>query len=267
MLPCPPSKSTIRPAKALALTAALFVCQGFYCGEKSDPPALPGVTLEDIHLVIKDPRLQTQGVYLAWSYPQEAKATYFEVYRSLDRESLGHAVHIQPAEDSQHAVIALSDTSRPFTLYFAVRAVYVEPTGQKQVSDTLILDSISLTPSLNILLPASGSFLPGRPLDMEVQTSSDPGVVIRFVYYEESGAGWTLRQEGWLPLGPDPTPIFGNTMQRGSLTLDEVAANDTVNALFCVVGTESFQERATGQIQSLGCAKYFRVGRVDPVDP
>lgn len=244
--------------------AALLVCQGFYCGEKSDPPSLPGVTLEDIHLVIKEPRFRTQGVYLAWSYPEDAKATYFEVYRSLTKEALGHAVIIQPAEDSQHAVIELSDTSRPFTMYFAVRAVYVEPTGQKQVSDTLILDSISLTPSLSILQPASGSFLPGRPLDMEVQTASDPGVVIRFVYYEESGTGWELRQEGWLPLGPDPTPIFGNTVQRGSLTLNQVADTDTVNALFCVVGTESFQERRTGQIQSLGCAKYSRVGRVDP---
>ena len=251
-------------AKALALTAALLVCQGFYCGEKSDPPALPGVTLEDIHLVIKDPGLRTQGVYLAWSYPEDAQATYFEIYRSLTKESLGHAVLIQPAEDSQHVVIALSDTSRPFTLYFAVRAVYVEPTGQKQVSDTLLLDSISLTPSLSILQPASGSFLAGRALDMEVQTSSDPGVVIRFVYYEESGAGWRLKQEGWLPLGPDPTPIFGNSVQRGSLTLNDIAATDTVNALFCVVGTESFQEQATGQIQSLGCTRYVRVGRVDP---
>ncbi len=251
-------------AKALALTAALLVCQGFYCGEKSDPPSLPGATLEDIHLVIKDPGLRTQGIYLAWSYPKDAQATYFEVYRSLAKESLGHAVLIQPAEDSQHAVIALSDTSRPFTLYFAVRAVYVEPTGQKQVSETLILDSISLTPSLSILEPASGSFLPGRALDMEVQTSSDPGVVIRFVYYEESDSGWNLRQEGWLPLGPDPTPIFGNSVQRGSLTLDQVAVADTVDALFCVVGTESFQERATGQTQSLGCARYFRVGRAGP---
>jgi hypothetical protein len=245
----------------MAMTAAVLVCQGFYCGEKSDPPTLPGATLEDIHLLIKDPALRTQGIYLAWSYPKDAKATYFEIYQSLILDSLRHAVFTQPAKDSQHAVLALSDTSRPFTMYFAVRAVYVEPTGQKLVSDTLIVDSISVTPSLNILHPSSGSFMPGRTLDMEVQTSSDPGVVIRFTYYEEADTGWGLNQEGWLPFGDDPTPIFGNSVQRGSLTLEQHAATDTVNALFCVVGTESFQERATGQIQSLGCTRFFRVGQ------
>jgi hypothetical protein len=262
LIPSHPSKPAFRSAKAIALTAAGLICQGFYCGEKSDPPSLPGVTFEDIHLVIKDPdpARETQGIYLAWSYPEDAKATRFEIYQSLSRESPLHIMHVQPAESPRNAVLGLSDTARPSTLYFAVRAVYVEPTGQKQASDTLIVDSISLTPSLSILQPASGSFMPGRALDMEVQTASDPGVVIRFEYYEETGPGWKLKQEGWLPIGPDPTPIFGNSLQRGSLTLDDIAATDTVNALFCVVGTESFQERNTGQTQSLGCTRFFRAG-------
>jgi hypothetical protein len=261
LIPSHPSKPAFRISKAIGLAAAVLVCQGFYCGEKSDPPTLPVATLNDIHLLIKDPALRTQGVYLAWSYPSDAKATYFEIYQSLTKDSLRHSVMVQSARDSQHAVLSLSDTTRPFTQYFAVRAVYVEPTGQKVVSGSMAIDSISVTPSLKILQPASGSFMPGRNLDMEVQTSSDPGVVIRYAYYEETGPGWGLKQEGWLPFGEDPTPIFGNSVQRGSLTLDPYGETDTVSALYCVVGTESFEERTTGQTQSLGCSRFFRVGR------
>lgn len=239
----------------------MLICQGSYCGEKSDPPTLPAAVLEDIHLLIKDPALRTQGIYLAWSYPSDAKATYFEIYQGTTRDSLRHAVMMQPAADSQHAVLALSDTTRPFTLYFAVRAVYVEPTGQKMVGGSMAVDSITVTPSLKILKPAAGSFLAGRDLDMAVQTNSDPGVVIRFTYYEDAGPGWALKQEGWLPLGDDPTPIFGGSVQRGTRTLEQHPETDTVTALFCVVGTETFEERYTGQIQSLGCNRFFRVGR------
>lgn len=240
--------------------ASILVCQGFYCAEKTDPPTLPAATLSDIHLLIKDPARTTLGIYLAWSYPQDAKATYFEIYQSLTKD-LRHAVAIQPASDSQHAVLSLPDSVRPFAMYFAVRAVYVEPTGQKLVSDSLPIDSISVTPSLNILEPASNSYKAGRALDMEVQTSSDPGVVIRYVYYERTGLGWRLEQEGWLPFGDTPTPIFGNSVQRGSITLEEHAKADTVESLYCVVGTESFQEQTTGQIQSLGCSRFYRVGQ------
>lgn len=212
--------------------------------------------------MIKEPAQGSQGIYLAWSYPKNAKATKFEIYQGLTRESLRFPVTTQFAEDSQHTVVGLSDTaSRPFTLYFALRAVYVEPTGQKRFSDTMMIDSITVTPSLTILRPASGSFMTGRDLDMEVQTNSDPGVVIRFVYYEGTGAGWELKQEGWLPLGEDPTPIFGNSVQRGSRTLEPYPETDTVAALFCVIGTETFEERSTGLIQSLGCNRFSRVGR------
>ena len=261
LIPSHSSKPTFRIAKAIGLTAAVLVCQGSFCGERSDPPTLPGATLVDIHLLIEDPALSTQGIYLGWSYPSDANATYFEIYQGLNRDSLRHAVLAHPAKDSQHVVLALTDNTRPFTIYFGVRAVYVEPTGQKMVSGSMAIDSISVTPSLKILQPVSGSFMAGRELEMAVQTNSDPGVVIRFAYYEETGPGWGLKQEGWLPLGEDPTPIFGGSVQRGTRTLEQHPETDTVTALFCVVGTETFEERHTGQIQSLGCNRFFRVGQ------
>jgi hypothetical protein len=262
------SEPLARLTKAIGLLLAFMLSQGFYCGEKHDPPSLPSAVFKDIHLTIKDASQRTQGIYLAWDYPADDKASFFEIYQSLDKDSLKHAVHTQAARDSHQVVLSLPDSSRPFTLYFAVRAIWVEPTGQKIVGDTLLIDSLTVTPSLAILQPASGSFKEGRTLFMEVQTRSDPGVMIRYTYFEEDEGVWPIKQEGCLPRdlsptsSPDhcPTTLFGNTVERDSLTLEQHPSTDTVKALFCVVGTESFQERSTGQIQSLGCTHFFRVG-------
>lgn len=239
---------------------ALLICQGSYCGEKRDPASLPAAILTDIHLEIKDPALGIPGIFLEWSYPEGSDVTYFEIYQSHRVDSLKHVLVSQSAGEPNHVVLALSDSSRPFTMYFAVRAVRVEPTGQKLVGDTLSIDSLTITPSLSILRPATGSFVPGRVFDMEVQTSSDPGVMIRFAYYEKEGDDWPLKHSGCLPFDPCPSTIFGNSVQRGELTLQQLGENDTVPALFCVVGTESFQERTTGLMQSLGCKRFFRAG-------
>jgi hypothetical protein len=258
--PAFPVRTPHRIAKAFGTLLAILVCQGSYCGEKRDPPSLPTAIPTDIHLEIKDPSLGTPGIYLAWSYPEESHASYFEIYESQNVDSLGHALISQSADDSNRIVLALSDSTRPYTLYFAVRAVWVEPTGQKLVGDTLSIDSLTITPSLSILQPAPGSYKPGRSLNMEVQTSSDPGVMIRFSYYEKGATEWSLKQSGCLPLEPCPTTLFGNSVQRGELTLEQHGATDTVQALYCVVGTESFQEQTTGLMQSLGCTRFFRVG-------
>ena len=255
-----PPLPSLRIIQAVASVLAFLLCQGSYCGERHDPPSLPTAILTDIHLEIKDPALGTPGIYLAWSYPEGSNVSYFEIYQSHRADSLKHVLISQSAGDSNHIVLALSDSSRPYTVYFAVRAVWVEPTGQKMVGDTLSIDSLTLTPSLSILQPAAGAFISGRSLGMEVQTRSDPGVMIRFSHYEKGADGWSLKQAGCLPLDPCPSTIFGNSVQRGELTLEEVGANDTVQALFCVVGTESFQEQTTGLMQSLGCKRFFRVG-------
>ncbi|GEM_PF-2365966 len=250
----------LRIARPAGLLLAALICQGSYCGDKHDPPSLPSALLTDIHLEIKDPALGSPGIHVGWSYPAESRVSYFEIYQSQNRDSLNHVFQSHSAEDSPFVVLTLSDSSRPFTIYYGVRAVYVEPTGQKLISDTMSIDSITITPSLTILQPASGTFKPGRTLDMEVQTSSDPGVMIQFSYYEDNGK-WELKQNGCLPLSPCPSTIFGNSVQRDSLTLEQHAVTDTVQALFCVVGTESFQERTTGLMQSLGCTRFFRIGK------
>ncbi|MDB5105580.1 MAG: hypothetical protein JWP91_3269 [Fibrobacteres bacterium] len=263
-MPNPSVHPSNRLVKALALSGAAMICQGFYCSQKHEPPSLPSAVFTDIQLKIKDPELRSPGIYLAWDYPSEAKASVFEIYQSFNRDSLKHAVYTQAAEDSQHVILPLSDTTRPYTLYFAVRAVLVEATGQKLYGDTLVADSISITPSLTINAPSSGAFYDGRTLNMEVQTSSDPGVSIRFYYYEKSKSDWAIKQAGCLPRGSDGTEdpcttIFGHSVQRDSLTLEQHPPGDTVQALFCVVGTESFEESHTGLMQSLGCKGFYRV--------
>ena len=245
--------------QAFGLLLAALVTQGFYCAEKPNAPSLPTATFTDIHLKIEDPALGSPGVLLAWKYPEKAEASYFEIYQSLYKDSLRHTSYQQPATDSMRMVVPLPNSSRPFTLYYAVRAIWIEPTGQKLVGDTLEIDSITIAPSLIILKPRAGSYKGGRALNMEVQTSSDIGVILRIAYYERSGTAWTAKQDTCLPVNGCGSTIFGNSVQRDSLTLEQHGKNDTIPALFCVVGTESFQEQRTGLTQSLGCARYFRV--------
>jgi hypothetical protein len=229
------------------------------CSEKQDPPSLPSAVLTDVRLRIADPAQGNPGVLLRWNYPAGANASYFQVYQSYMLDSLKHEVHTQPATDSHFTVLPLPDTSRPFTVYFAVRAVWVEPTGQKLISDTLVPDSITVAPSLRILKPAQGSYQGGRVLNMEVSTSSDPGVMLRLAYYEKEPKAWAAKQDTCLPLDRCDQPIFGHSVQRDSLILEQHPSTDTVASLFCVIGTESFQEQRTGLTQSLGCSRFFRV--------
>jgi hypothetical protein len=248
-----------RTAEALGLLCAFFFSQGFYCAQKNDPPSLPSAYLTDIHLKMEKPESGSPGVFLAWRYPAEAQVSYFDIYQATDKDSLKHPAESRLASDSFHVVLPIPDSSRPFTLYYAVRAVWVEPTGQKSIGDTLQVDSITIAPSLTILQPAAGSYRGGRTLSMEVQTASDNGVMIRMSYFEKPDRAWLLKQDTCLPTDRCGFPIFGNSVQRDSLTLEQHPATDTVQALFCVVGTESFQDQPTGLVQSLGCRRFFRV--------
>jgi hypothetical protein len=259
-MPNPTAERRSPIARTLAALCAGILSQGFYCSQKHDPPILPTATFTDIHLKIVDPASGSPGVYLAWDYPDDAKASYFEIYQATKKDSLKHVFRTQPADDPHNISLPLPDSSRPFTLYYAVRAIWVEPTGDKLLGDTLRVDSLRILPSLTILQPASGSHKSGRTLSMEVQTASDNGVMIRLSYFEKSGSAWPLKQDTCLPTNRCGFPIFGNSVQNDSLTLEQHADTDTVQALFCVVGTESFQDQTTGLAQSLGCTRFYRVG-------
>ncbi|HKP97017.1 MAG TPA: hypothetical protein VJ385_14800 [Fibrobacteria bacterium] len=258
-MPTRPADPRSRIAGIPVLLCAAFLCQGFYCSQKHDVPSLPSARLTDIHLKMENPALGSPGVYLAWSYPEDGRVTLFEIYQATHKDSLKHAILTRPAGDSFHVVLPLPDSTRPFTLYYAVRAVWVEPTGQKLIGDTLRIDSLTINPSLTILKPTAGSHVSGRTLSMEVQTAGDDGVIIRLSYFEKSGDAWPLKQDTCLPINGCEQPIFGNSVQRDSLTLEQHGVGDTVQALFCVVGTESFQEQSTGLVQSLSCSRFFRV--------
>lgn len=259
--PYPHSRSAplARPFARLGLALAAWAGLGMSCQEKQPSPSLPSAVLTDVRLQIDDPAQGNPGVLLAWDYPASANASYFQLYQAFTLDSLKHEVETRPATDPHRAVLRLPDASRPFTLYFAVRAVWVEPTGQKLISDTLVPDSITVAPSLNILKPGSGTYARGRVLGMEVQTNSDPGVMLRMAYYEKGPQAWIAKQDTCLPLDRCGQPIFGPSLQRDSLILEQHADTDTVAALFCVIGTESFQEQRTGLVQSLGCSRFFRV--------
>jgi hypothetical protein len=246
--------------RVAASALALCACLGLSCERNQEPPGLPSPVLTDIRMQIADPDRGAAGAALAWSDPG-GKASYYLVYQSFDRDSLlAGSLGPPVAVESTGVVLPLPDSTRPFTVIYAVRAVRVEATGQKLVSDTLLADSLTVTPSLNILAPAAASYQSGRTLDMQVQTASDPGVAIRMAYFEKDSSGWDRKADTCLPTNACGRPIFGHSVQQESLVLEQRDDSDTMPALFCVIGTESFQGRRTGLAQSLGCTRFFRIG-------
>lgn len=228
------------------------------CGHEPEPP-LPSPHLTDVHLILVDPERGAAGAFLEWDYPA-GQASYFLVYPRFTGDSLPDSALPAPiATESLHAEIPLPDSTRPFTAYFSVRAVRVEPTGQKLVSDTLYPDSLTITPALSILGPVNGTRLTGRILELQVQTQSDPGVALRLTYLEKSDGAWRTKMDTCMPLDACGIPVFGRSVQRETLVLDDYAGTTPLQALFCVVGNESFQGQRTGLAQSLGCTSFFRV--------
>lgn len=245
-------------AAGLAITASL----GLSCNRNQEPPSLPSPILTEINLRIADPEQGLAEASLAWSDPG-GEASYFEVYQSRSLDSLARGLSGPPVAktDSTGALLPLpTDRIRPFTVYYAVRAVHVEATGQKLASDTLLPDSLTVSPSLSIIIPGAGTYLAGRVLDVRIQSQSDPGVTLRLAYFEKDSNGWVQKADTCLPMNACGLPVFGHAVEEESLVLGQREANDTVSALFCVIGTESFQSQRTGLAQSLSCARFFRTG-------
>ncbi len=233
--------------------------QGMSCTEHPAPLSLVSIHLTDIHLQIAEPASGTAGVYVRWEKPADGKVSYYEIYQGMKKDSLGHAIKTQAATESTSTILSLPDSTKPFTLYFAVRSIFVEGTGQKISSDTLIIDSLTLLPSFSILNPSNGSLQLGRALHIEVTTSSNPGIIFHLSLFENNAGKWTKKQEGCLPADACDIPIFGGSGARDSLTLEPVPPNDTLSSLLCLVGTESFEGHKTGLNQSLGCSRYKRI--------
>jgi hypothetical protein len=248
--------------RILAAGLAVLASLGLSCDRNREPPSLPSPILREINLRIADPEQGLAEASLDWSDPG-GQATFFEVYQSLSLDSLARGLSGPPVAktDSPAAVLRLpTDRNRPFTVYYAVRAVHVEATGQKLTSDTLLPDSLTVSPSLSIIAPGAGTYLAGRVLDVRVQSQSDPGVTLRLAYFEKDSNGWVQKADTCLPMNACGVPVFGHAVEEESLVLAQREANDTVPALFCVIGTESFQSQRTGLAQSLSCARFFRTG-------
>jgi hypothetical protein len=245
----------------LQVGCAAWACLGMVCvGPDRTPPSLPAIHLEDIRLQLLDPSDGRAAARLAWSWPDDREASYFEIYMSLDRDSLGSPLFTRPASESTYALVPLPDSTRDFTHWFGVRAVLLEPTGQRIPGDSIPAGSLAVTAAVNVLKPASGSHVAGRLLAVEVQTRSDDGIVLRQSLHEMIAGSWTSRQDTCLPREACGRPIFGASIQRDETVMQGIAAGDTVETLLCVLGSESFDDDLTGRKQSLACTRFFRVG-------
>lgn len=245
--------------KLLQLGCAAWACLGMVCvGPDGPAPSLPETKLREIGLRILDPEDGRAATFLRWSYPTGEKVTSYEVYQSLRADSLGALMGevLDPAVDS--LLIPLPAITRPFTLYFRVRAVFREATGQKLYSKNLSVDSLIVNPSLEILTPGSLTYHKERQLDLEVRTSSDDGIILRQSFFEKTQGVWSRLLDTCLPMTACGATIFGNSLQKDALILQSVPAGDTLEALLCVLGNESFENANTGRKQSIGCTRFFR---------
>lgn len=229
-------------------------------GPEGPDPALPEVRIEGIEVELIDPENGRPGVMLSWTWPEDERVTSFEIYQGFRKDSLGAPVAEVPAPGSTSALLPLPDSSRPMVLYYGVRAVFQEATGQKLYSKSIPVDSLIVNPSLEILSPTTRSRHGGRTLEVEVKTSSDNGILVRQILFERTRAGWNRQLDTCLPRAACGIPIFGSTVQRDALILQALSPGDSLECLFCVLGNESFDGAPTGGRQNLGCSRFFRVG-------
>lgn len=240
------------------MLCASWACLGMVCiDSETTAPGLPEAKLKDIRLQLMDPETGRTGALLAWEWTEE-KVSSFEVYQSFFKDSLGTAAMILSGE-SRSALVRLPDSGTPFTLYYGVRAVLVEATGQKRFGRSVPVDSLKVNPSLEILSPTPRSRQSGRNLEVDVRVDSDDGIVLRQTVFEHSGSAWSRTLDTCLPKSECGVPTFGNAFKRDELTLQSVAPGDTLETLYCVQGDETFEDLSTGRSQSLGCVRFFRI--------
>lgn len=242
------------------VVCAAWACLGMVCvGPDGPSPALPRAVLTEIHLALDDAETGRPGAVVSWTWPSGEVVTYFEIYQSLKKDSLG-APLVQDGALPTTANLRLPDSARPLTLYYGVRAVFVEPTGQKRYSDSIPVDSLTVTPSLEILDPTPLSRHSLRVLEVAVKTSSDAGIVLRQSLHEKTGGRWNRLLDTCLPMDACGAYILGSSTQRDALILQTLPAGDTLETLYCVAGNETFEDVSTGRMQSLGCTRFFRTG-------
>lgn len=233
---------------------------GMVCvGPDGPSPALPETRLVDINLRLFDPADGRAAAFLRWAIPPDEKITYFEIYQSQIADTLGPVVIEIRDPKCDSALVRLPVLTRTHTLYYGVRAVWQEETGQKLFGKSIPVDSLTINPSLEILSPSSLSYHADRLLEMEVRTASDDGVVLRQSLFEKTADGWNRMLDTCLPMTACGATIFGNSVQKDAVILQSVPAGDTLEALLCVHGNESFEDAGTGRKQSIECTRFFRI--------
>ncbi len=241
------------PARFLCLAALPWACS-----PSTEPPQqLNPVTIRALQLVLLDPALGTRGVALEFTAEDSGLVTSFDVYRSLHPDSLGSPALANLDPKLNRVLLSVPDTNPPYTLYFGVRAVKRLETGEKLFSDSIPIDSLEVLPPVRVYRPANNENLLGIRLPVEVGVGSDQGILLRQSWWEKIDTGWVMRLDTCLPLEDCQTPLFGNVIQRDSVTLSH-RGGASIPTLFCVLGSEVFDGRSTAQKQSLSCTRFLR---------
>lgn len=245
------------------------------CSQSTQPAQdVPAARITGLTLTLLDPGLGTRGVRVAFEAEAtedgagagEAEFTGFEVFRSIamiTNDSLGDPIAAGLPADTPWVEIALPDTTPPYKVYFAVRAVKRMETGEKWYSEKVDIDSLAIQPAARIYRPAPGDTLVGNQAHLQVSIQSDQGIVLRQMWWHREGNTWMRGLEDCLPRNDCDTPRFGNVWVDDSLVLAPLGGGSTgnlgePNALVCVHGAEIFAGRLAAMRQSLACSRFWR---------
>ncbi len=248
----------LKPSFVLASFLAIGLLNtSFLCSEGNAIPSLPDVAVDSLRLILYNPELGSRGAYLTWDYPVNKPVTYFELYRGFNPDSLGLPVLTNIAPAPRFTRVEIPDSSPPYTLYFGMRAVEVDPTGQKKYSMKIRLDSLRLMGTGAIHRPLNGDTVLGREIPIEVRTGSDPGQTLRQIWFEKRSSGWVQIVDTCLPRSECEKPVFGTITLLDTIVLS--GSPTPISTLFCVMATEANISQSHGLKQSLGCSRFERM--------
>ncbi len=229
------------------------------CVEKNPPPPLAPVEITEISLRVHEPATGRPGVKLAWAYADPEAVTHFNIYRRAEGEQLGTLIHSQVVGTRREIHSPLPDSSRSQKLQYGLKAVYIEKTGQRVESDSMVWVPITITSNLRIYHPAAESIQKSRFVPIEISTGSDFGTLVNIELFQKEGAEWKRILATCFPREGCGVPLFGNTLQSEDFVLPS-HPTDTLSMMLCAIGIESFEVTATSLVQTLQCHPFKRLG-------
>lgn len=254
--------------------AAFFCFSGFFCSEPGrEAGILPPVTVSSASICRLDSLSLQPGIEVVWDFPASDSVSSFRLFTTFHPDSAPEFRLELPAGDERRARLPWPDTAREFELFFGVKAVWIEKTGERWESDSLPLTSLRIRPDLQIQGPGIGSRVDSSPVSIEVLCANDRGLQTRLWFSAGAEAGRSTFIDTCFPFDACGKTHFGFRLLSQALVLPPAAGEPPASGMnappgssrppsrlyrFCIVGSEGGEERQGSRTQSLACGHFRR---------